>query len=192
MYGLPLAKGSWLGRFLASYWKNLFSTFLFAVFGVVLIVFAYVYMSLQAMWAPPADALLPTKVAVIVGVGTWISATTYGLYRAVTKGEWLVGLFSIVSTLLTIGSLVTYYKPLATFFASTIPLALGDDVLPLNIKLLVSVAYTIPIIFIALSLVLFFLAIMAKTVIEAFTKWLKSAVNETRNEKSGQASQRNA
>lgn len=58
-----------------------------------------------------------------------------------------MALFSIPSVLLAVGSLITHYGPLLAFFSSSVPLDLGSNVLPLNIKLLASLAYVIPIIF---------------------------------------------
>jgi hypothetical protein len=65
-------KEDWFTRFITVYFKNFVSMYVFTGIGVVIIVLSYVWISLAAFSAPPADNLLPSKVVLLVGVGMYI------------------------------------------------------------------------------------------------------------------------
>ena len=164
------SKQSRLERFFELYWKNLFQIYLLTGVGVVLVVFSYVVITLQALWFPPADILLPAKVVLLVGIGIWIVGTLRNLNRAIKQSDWTGMFFSIVSAVLLTASLAGYFNNIIAFLTENVPLTLSENVLPFNLRILASAALILPLIYIIVSLILFFIVLAAKSFVELLFK----------------------
>ena len=100
-------------------------------------------MVFEALWLNFADVLWPVKAAIVSGYAVLIAHSAVSLARR--RGP------SFIELLLVIVSLVAFWEPVLAFFGRGSFVGLGEAILPLEIRVIITIAMLLPVGYLMLS-----------------------------------------
>jgi len=150
------------------------SEFLLLLFSsgiaAVLVYGSFTVMMIQALWWNFANVLDPVKVAIFAGYFVLISHLIILIRRR--------SLVITLDLLLLLASLFALWNQIQGFFARGYFIGLGEEILPLEVRVIVTIALFLPLVFLFVAGLSAGLAIRLRRLIRVFTAQLYSTRNK--------------
>jgi len=162
---------SWGSSFILELIKFNWFTVLAAA-STVIVFGSFVAMTMQALWWNYADVLLPMKVAIPMGYGAILFHMLRQVMLYLKKHEPGSALIAIIEFIMFGGSIFALQRAFQGFYGRAVYIGLGEEILPLEVRVVVTLAFILPIVFLLTAGFSFIFIITIRELVEAFLKWL--------------------
>jgi len=144
-----------------------------AAASTVIVFGSFVAMTMQALWWNYADVLLPMKVAIPVGYGALLFHMSRQVMLYLKKHEPGSALIAIIEFIMFSGSIFALQRAIQGFYGRAAYIGLGEEILPLEVRVVVTLAFILPIVFLLVAGLSFIFIIAIRKFVEAFLKRLR-------------------
>ena len=144
-----------------------------AAASTVVVFGSFVAMTMQALWWNYADVLLPMKVAIPMGYGAILFHMLRQVMLYFKKREPGSALIALIEFIMFSGSLFALRNAIQGFYGRVVPIGLGDEILPQEVRVVATLAFILPIVFLLAAALSFIIMITIRKVIEAFAKMIR-------------------
>jgi len=166
---------SWGSSFILELIKFNWFTVLAAA-STVIVFGSFVAMTMQALWWNYADVLLPMKVAIPMGYGAILFHMLRQVMVFLKKQEPGSALIAIIEFIMFSGSIFALQGAFQGFYGRAAYISLGEEILPLEVRVVVTLAFILPIVFLLTAGLSFIFIITIRKIVDAFLKWLREQV----------------
>jgi len=144
-----------------------------AAASTVIVFGSFVAMTMQALWWNYADVLLPMKVAIPMGYGAILFHMSRQVMLYLKKHEPGSALIAIIEFIMFSGSIFALQRAIQGFYGRAVYIGLGEEILPLEVRVVVTLAFILPIVFLLAAALSFIFINVIRKLAEAFVKWLR-------------------
>jgi len=144
-----------------------------AAASTVIVFGSFVAMTIQALWWNHADVLLPMKVAIPMGYGAILFHMSRQVMLYLKKHEPGSALIAIIGFIMFSGSIFALQRAFQGFYGQVVYIGLGEEILPMEVRVVVTLAFILPIVFLLAAGLSFIFIIAIRELVEAFLKWLR-------------------
>ena len=145
-----------------------------AVFG------SFIIMIFQALWWNFADVLLPLKVAIPMGYGAVLFHMLRQVYLYLKKREPGSALIATIEFIMFAGSIAALLDLIMGFYGRGVYIGLGENILPIEVRIVVTLAFILPIVFLGIAGLIFLVWTAFYKILEGFGKALKEQLSKSR------------
>jgi len=144
-----------------------------AAASTVIVFGSFVAMTMQALWWNYADVLLPMKVAIPMGYGAILFHMSRQVMLYLKKHEPGSALIAIIEFIMFSGSIFALQRAIQGFYGRAAYISLGEEILPLEVRVVVTLAFILPIVFLLAAGLSFVFINVIRKLAEAFVKWVR-------------------
>jgi len=129
---------------------------------------SFIVMTIHALWWNNADVLLPMKVAIPMGYGTILFHMLREFTLCLKKRETGSALIATIEFVMFFGSIFALKNAILGFYGQMVYIHLGEAVLPFEVRVVVTLALILPIVFLFVTTSAFTVIVAIRTVIGNF------------------------
>jgi len=140
---------------------------------------SYIFVILQALWWPflgEADMLLPVKIAIVTGYSALLTYAIIGISRSVRSKDVEAFIVQALGLTLSIHFLYILSSNISPFYAATSFIHISESVLPWEVRVVITFAFVLPIIFLLTATPSLILMLFVRKATEILFKFIASVL----------------